>query len=212
MLKVYLDLGNISGYLAVAGIKDLIHDTGVNAQWLPIAGIVPRPLSPIRPTKPDDPLAEFKQLRWQAKHDFEMAELVRDCERLGLDIERAQQATEATELHLALLFISASNPEYAPSFVEWAYQVQFEQGRNMLQSDISVKLKGLGLDGDGFLANLETWRVRWQEHQTTYLDLGIHDSPAFVLVAGDDEETFQGRQHLPLLRWRIGGEIGSPPV
>ncbi len=109
MLQVYLDLGNISGYLAIAGIKDLINDTGVPVQWLPIEGIVPRPLSPLKPAKPDDPLADFKQLRWQAKHDFEVAELTRDCERLGLDQAVAKLAVDAVETHLAQLFIAQSN-------------------------------------------------------------------------------------------------------
>ncbi len=44
--------------------------------------------------------------------------------------------------------------------------------------------------------------------QEELLESGIFDSPAYHY----EGERFQGRQHLPLLRWLMGGRQGAPPV
>lgn len=213
MLDVYLDLGNVAGYLALDAVEALAADTGIEVNWLPIDGIVPRPLSPEKPAANDDPLAEFKQLRWQAKHAFETSELERDCQRLQLEFAMAKRTFDASLSHQALLYVNESAQGQGLEFVRWVYAQQFRQGRELVQCDITAELQALGLDASGFVDHVDDWQSEWEAHKARYLELGIHDSPAFVLPLADEQaETFQGRQHFPLLRWRIAGGEGTPPV
>ena len=202
-LDVYLDLGNIAGLLALKATEQLVTDTGVAVRWLPIQGIVPRPFSREPRQNSDDPLSAYKHLRWQAKHQFELRELQRDCARLTLSSELAGQAFDGTLTHGVWLGMLDSGLPVT-DYIHSVYQQRFEYGA-ALETETAVQehaaAHGVELDMDQLAA-------RWAAHQAAYLDLGLHDSPAYVL----GEETFQGRQHLPLIRWRIDGEQGPPPL
>ncbi|MFN3235998.1 MAG: hypothetical protein ACE37D_02945 [Pseudomonadales bacterium] len=208
-LDVYLDLGNIAGLLALPGLSALAADLTLNVNYWPIQGIIPRPLSPEPSRKPDDPLADYKQLRWQAKHQHELSELGRDCERLQLQVDLARNQYDASLTHQAWLYLLESQTEKVTDYIAAVYAARFQQGRPLTElAEVSELLSTLQADGAAFADQQPLWQERWQQHEEHYLALGIHDSPAFVL----DLETFQGRQHLPLLRWRLEGESGAPPV
>lgn len=213
-LDVYLDLGNIAGYLALPGLQELQEASGVQLSFFPLEGIVPRPLRPEPSQNPDDPLAEYKHLRWQARHKFEYEELVRDCQRMGLDIELASKNYSSEVVHAAALFVADVNTEQASQFYRAVYERRFQQGEALEQLDsVHQCLSELGYDGASFAGQFDHWRATYETHKAAYLEIGIHDSPAFVLA----DETFQGRQHFPLINWRISeqiapGEAGAPPV
>lgn len=204
MLQVYLDLGNVAGLIALPSIKQLVAETDVAVSYLPIAGIVPRPLSPEPRRKADDPLAEFKHLRWQAKHRFERAELDRDCARLGLEPGKAQRVFDSKLSHQAFLWLAQHGADQVLPFVELVYAKRFQQeGTVDSETEVFAALSELG--HTGFSADDES-EALWQAHESAYLALGIHDSPAFVF----SDETFQGRQHMPLLHWQITAAKGGP--
>lgn len=205
-LDVYLDLGNITGYAALSGTLALIEKSAIEVTWLPIAGIVPRPLSrPVR-VDVDDPLQDFKQRRLAAKRQFELDELDRDCQRLGLDPELAKQSYNGELTHLVWLAILEQG--ISPlAYIQRVFELRLREGKSLEDQQAVAELAAeFGvLDFKGALPGLVD---RWEQHKAEYLELGIHDSPAYVLL----DETFQGRQHLPLLAWRINGEIGPPPL
>jgi len=205
-LDIYLDLGNIAGYAALPGTLALIEETRIEAAWMPIQGIVPRPLSRSVSMNIDDPLQAFKAKRLAAKHQFERDELIRDCLRLDLDPAVAQQSFNAELTHLGLLALIAAG--IAPlSYIQRVYELRLRDAIALEDEQTVIELAAeFGvLDLKSALPDLAK---RWEHHKTEYLELGIHDSPAYVLSG----ETFQGRQHLPLLGWRINGEIGPPPL
>ena len=205
-LDIFLDLGNIAGFAALPGTLALIEKTGVEAIWLPIEGIVPRPFSRPASVNVDDPLQDFKQKRLAAKHQFERDELNRDCRRLDLDPAVAQQAFNGELTHFAWLALIAAGV-LPLRFIQRVYECRLRHGISLEDEQTVVELAAeFGvLELKSALPDLAN---RWETHKAAYLELGIHDSPAYVLSG----ETFQGRQHLPLLAWRIDGEIGPPPL
>lgn len=205
-LDIYLDLGNIAGFTAISGTLKLIEETAVTAVWQPIEGIVPRPLSRVPNLDSDDPIREFKQKRITAKRQFEMAELERDCARLELDIELASRTFDAGLTHLACLAILEQGASPLV-FMQQVYELRFSEGVPLEdESSVAEMLATFGIRKFG--SELAQLREQWEQHQSCYLELGIHDTPSYVL----EGETFQGRQHLPLLRWRLQGEVGPPPL
>ena len=209
MLDVYVDLGNIAGYLAIEPIKQLTADTQVSCRYLPIKGIVPRPLSREPKNDGNDPLADYKHLRWRAKLRFEQDELRRDCERLNLSMSLAQRRIDAQLTHEACLFVADRFPVKSMNFIEAVYRQRFREGDDIQDDAALTKVFDLSnIDGSEFFENKATFSERFLSHMTATLELGIHDSPCFML----NDEPFQGRQHLPLMRWRIEGENLTPPV
>ncbi|MFT5012250.1 MAG: 2-hydroxychromene-2-carboxylate isomerase [Patiriisocius sp.] len=205
-LDIYLDLGNIAGMAAISGTLKLIEETGVTAVWQPIEGNVPRPLSRVPNLDNEDPIREFKQKRLTAKRQFEMAELERDCARLELDVELASRTFDARLTHLACLAI-LEQVESPLIFMQQVYESRFREG-DALEDESSVADMLETFRIQKFVSCLPQLRYQWEQHQSSYLELGIHDTPSYVL----EGETFQGRQHLPLLRWRLEGEVGPPPL
>jgi 2-hydroxychromene-2-carboxylate isomerase len=205
-LDIYLDLGNIAGYAALPGTLALIEKTAIETAWWPIEGIVPRPLSRAVSVNVDDPLQDYKQKRLAAKHQLERDELDRDCDRLGLNPEVAKQSFTGELTHLAWLAMVAAGIAPLP-FIQRVYELRLREGNSLEDEQTVAELAAeFGvLDLVGALPELAN---SWVQHQAAYLELGVHDSPAYVLAG----ETFQGRQHLPLLAWRIDGEIGPPPL
>jgi 2-hydroxychromene-2-carboxylate isomerase len=93
------------------------------------------------------------------------------------------------------------------AYIQRVFELRLREGKSLEDQQAVAELAAeFGvLDFKGALPGLVD---RWEQHKAEYLELGIHDSPAYVLL----DETFQGRQHLPLLAWRINGEIGPPPL
>ena len=205
-LDIYLDLGNIAGYAALPGTLALIEKADVEVAWLPIEGIVPRPVSrPLR-VDVDDPLQDFKQKRLAAKRQFELDELDRDCQRLGLDPEVAKLSFNGDLTHLAwLALLEAGMSPLA--YIQRVFELRLLEGKS-LEDQQAVAELAVEFGVQDFKGALPGLVDRWEQHKAEYIELGIHDSPAYVLAG----ETFQGRQHLPLLAWRMSGEIGLPPL
>ena len=207
-LSVYLDLGNIAGYRALAPTRRLIEETGVKAVWLPVSGIIPRPLARPYVTNVDDPLDAYKAKRAAARYKTEMRELERDCEALDLPLELAQRRLDAGHLHEALLWLHEQG-QGPLKFIEAAYQHMFRNGELV---DTPTKVQGLlaasGYDEDVISGFMSFSPARLAAHQASLLEAGIFDSPAYLWQG----ELFQGRQHLPLLHWHLTGKQGVPPT
>jgi 2-hydroxychromene-2-carboxylate isomerase len=207
-LKVYVDLGNIAGLLALDGVRQLQSETAVGVEWYPLQGIVPRPLRPEPRHDPEDPLADYKRIRWQARYQFDEQELHRDCERLDLEFQLASKSLDAKLTHMALMYIRENDESRSLDFIQEVYQRRFRVGELIDdENQIQHVIDSLSLDGSRFVSRLDHWEQQWQKHVEAYLDLGIHDSPAFLLV----DETFQGRQHFPLIRWRLQSDAHCDP-
>lgn len=205
-LDIYLDLGNIAGYAALPATLALIEQAGVEASWWPIEGIVPRPLSRPVSVNVEDPLQDFKQKRLAAKHQLEFDELNRDCQRLGLDSVVAKQSFNGELTHLVWLAMLEAGMTPL-DYIQRVFELRLREGESLedQQTVAELAIEFGVLDFDRALPSLIE---RWEQHKAKYLELGIHDSPAYVFSG----ETFQGRQHLPLLAWRMNGEIGPPPL
>jgi len=90
-------------------------------------------------------------------------------------------------------------------FIKAVYRARLVNGQSLDEAvAVSELAKSFGLA----LFARDAREQQWIEHEANYLALGIHDSPAFVL----GEEAFQGRQHYPLIEWRLRGESGRPPL
>lgn len=208
-LTLIFDFNSLPTYLAMGEMRQMVDEIDVQVHWFPLLK-APGNFS-IRADGIDknDPLAEYKARRAQAKKRFARRELERNCERLGISIEFGERDVDAASAALGLLWLNKihASPEIFWFYVASIFSSVFREPEPIEDLGIiekkldqcSVVTEGFAEFGAGnYLQNV----------QEEILEAGIFESPAYLYQG----ERFQGRQHLPLLRWLISGREGPPPV
>ncbi len=207
MLTVHIDFSGIDGFLCLAPTFKLIDELGIEVQWLPVSGIMNRVSGKQPEESAFDPLAEYKERRRKARFAFETRELQRNCERLGISEAQGTRTFDATCAHLGLLYLLSKNID-PRDYIEAVYHAVYVEDQNLEGEDaVSALLNSLGVE-PGFSTYLETGKEELEQLQQKLLDQGVFNSPAYLL----DDQLFQGRQHLPLIRWHLEGGAGPAPV
>lgn len=203
-LTVCIDAANLSGYLALAPTLHLLEAHDVRPAWLPMVSPLAR-LSSKRPNEPmEDPLAAYKARRAEARRKWAESELARDCARLGITPQQGARHFDGTHAAIGLMFVTEQGGD-AAAYLERVYECAFRQSGNV--ADIEV-IGDLVDDRRFFAYAHSTGRHELEALQGKLLDAGVFSSPAYVYKG----EVFQGRQHLPLIAWYLGGSRGTPPV
>ena len=207
-LTIHLDLSSLNGFLSLQPTLDLIKELQIPARWLPVSGILARLSSKQPNLESDDPLAAYKARRAKARLQFELREHHRNCQRLGITEEQGFRHFDAEQVHVGLLYVN--HLEIDPrDYITSVYQAAFAQEKTLQTPEqVAELLRGLGVSEAGFLDYQKTGKLELSALQERLLEQSIFDSPAYLYQG----ERYQGRQHLPLLRWTIKGSIGDPPV
>ncbi len=205
-LTLCIDFNSLTTYLALGDTRKLVDDMQVEVHFLPL---VRTPGSFSIPINNDDPLAEYKARRARARKTFADGELQRNCERLGISVDQGGIAFDPTHAAVGLLWLKQiqANAENYWRYIEAVFSDAFRGQKPM--EDVSLirdLLTQSHLSTTGFNDFVASNNLR--RIQEVLLESGIFDSPAYVYAG----ERFQGRQHLPLLRWLMGGRQGAPPV
>jgi len=205
-LTLCIDFNSLATYVALGDTRKLVDDKQVEVHFLPLVRKSGRFSIPI---DKDDSLAEYKTRRARARKMFADAELQRNCERIGISIDRGGIAFDSTHAAVGLLWLkqTQANAENYWHYTETVFSAAFREQKPMEDASlIRDLLAKIHLSTTGFNDFVATNDLR--EIQEELLESGIFDSPAYVYAG----ERFQGRQHLPLLRWLMGGRQGPPPV
>ncbi len=207
MLTIHINFSDLDGFLSLKPTFSLLDDLNIDALWLPISSVMQR-LSDVQPeAKASDPLAAYKAKRRTARYQFEVRELHRNCSTLGISETQGQRRFDATNAHIGLLFLEAININ-PRLYIEAVYDAVFVRDQDLEdRSSVSLLLATLGVEA-GFTEFLINGRDRLEELQQKLLQEGIFGCPAYVL----EGNRYHGRQHLPLIRWHLGGREGVAPV
>lgn len=201
-LVIGMDLGGLPSYLALAPVITLLDETGVEAVWQPL--VRESVASEVASTDGEDPLAAYKARRQRARNLWAARELARNCEHLGIGIEQGGRRFDATSLNLGLLFVRTTGGD-CRAYLQRAFRAAFVDGddvENPVQVAEWVAVPGFAdfCEGQG--------KRQLQDESAALNEQGLVVAPGFVC----DGEVFQGRQHLPMIRWIIQGRQGTPPV
>lgn len=203
-LTICVDFASLPTYVALSPTLEFIDTLDVDVEWLPISGGATR-LSSTKPDEPtDDPLAEYKARRQRARDEWARRELERNCERLGITVEQGARQFDSTLAGAALLYATERAVDVR-ACVDSLFAEAFRRGGDMEDAAHLATLIG----DDAFVGWMrDQGAARFEALQQSLLDAGVFSSPAYVYRG----EVFQGRQHLPLLRWYLAGANGPPPV
>lgn len=205
-LRVVLDLRNPFSYLALGPTRALGEELGIEIDWLPLAG---KPLNaPTEPAPDDDRGVRHRRSRALA--------LARDiatyAEAQGLSIRDYYRAPDTDLAYQAWLWLRARDPARLASYLEGLFRGYWAgaDGLDPAQPEAILEL----LDEIGApRREFETWSAAEGEKTATALaealrEEGLFQAPGFVV----EDEVFYGRQHLPMIRWILGGRAGPVPI
>jgi len=207
-LRIYIDLGNINCYLGMKPTLALISDFGLDVAWLPISGIVKTVANRKPVISSTDELSTVKLKRLEARSRYEARELERNAARLGITVDGARHCFDQKFLHIALLYLNqcAVSPE---AFINEVFEKAFRHKMDFDDVEsVSLLIEKMGLNQKGYLDFLEDGALQLKELQTATLEKGIFDAPAYQF----NGENYQGRAHLPLIRWYLNGASGTAPT
>jgi len=213
-LTIHLDLSSLDGFLCLEPTLRLIDELEIPVMWLPISSGLDR-VSSKQPENSlerllimDDPLAQYKARRAKARRGFEQREHARNCHRLGITLAQGYRDFDATFAHIGLLYMNQLNID-PRDYISGAYRAGFAQGKNLETVEaLNELLQVLGITTTGLDHYLDTGKTQFKVLTEALLEQGVFSSPAYLYQG----QTYQGRQHLPLLRWHFGGSRGTPPV
>lgn len=218
-LLVCLDFSDAESYLALTATRQLVADFDLQVQWLPIKAGLQR-VSNQPPTEVgEDPLLAYKARRAKARQAYAATELQRTCRLLDIPVSHGQPQTDTRLAALGLLYVNA---EYvsadaaaaaaAAAYIETVYAGLFRHaagGPAPITTVVSGALQAAALAEAPFAAFVAAQGPQvLAELEDSLLALGLFASPGYLYQG----QRFQGRQHLPLLRWMLQGATGIPPV
>ncbi len=208
-LTVCVDFRTLGGFLAVEPTRTLGEELGVTIDWLPLTAGVENYQGGTAGENADDPLAEYKVRRRRARERYFHREMERNCERLGISAERGSRTFDSGLAATGLLWVRkcGANPT---GYVREVFELAFKRALSVEEPrNIEKVLEGCGVPRNGFAEYCEsTGGAELESLQKLLADEGVFKSPGYLYKG----ERFLGREHLPLLRWYLGGREGPPPV
>jgi predicted DsbA family dithiol-disulfide isomerase len=203
-LCVALDVRHPLAYLALGPAIAFARDAAVDVDWLPIEAQTLRP--PSAPGPHDDRGVRHK------RHRAHM--IAREIEvyarAAGLVVREPYRDGSPRAAHLAWLWVRVRAPDALPSFLEELFRRYFALELDAADAaGVGSLLRERRLDPEGFAARAPRDGAREAERVAAALrEAGVETVPAYVVA----DEIFQGRQHLPMIRWILGGRVGPGPI
>jgi len=202
-VSVLLDVRHPLAYLALGPARALGEELALAFDWLPLA--VPPLKPPSEPAADDDRGVRHRRFRAQA--------IAREIEiygaAQGLVLSDYYREGDAHAANLAWLWVRARHRPRLPDFLTELFRAHWARELDPADAEAVARLvEKLGVDSDG----LRVWsesegRIAAEALASELRDFGLFQVPAFVV----DDEVFYGRQHLPMIRWILGGRVGVPP-
>lgn len=191
-IAVVIDFKSPQAYLAIGPTCALADELEMTIDWQPL--IVPPSKTPASPAAGDDRGARHRRFR----ADYLERDVHRYANDRGLVIGGLHRRTDSTLAAIGLLWAGRRGPSLARAYVErvferyWRETLDLEDERSILAvlTEIEAPISGFEafVKGDG--------RAELARIQTELRDKGVFEVPTYLL----NDDTFLGRQHLPLIR------------
>jgi 2-hydroxychromene-2-carboxylate isomerase len=191
-ITVVIDFKSPQAYLAIRPTCALADELGMTIDWQPL--IVPPSKTQSSPPAADDRGARHRRFRT----DYLERDVYRYASDRGLVIGGLDRRTDSTLAAIGLLWTRRRGPSLARAYVErvferyWRETLDIEDERSIraVLTEMEAPISGFEtfVKGEGCA---ELARI-----QTELRDKGVFEVPTYLL----NDDTYLGRQHLPLIR------------
>ena len=208
-LIVYIDFKSPYAFIAVAPTYELAEELGIAIDWRPLTLDIP---SFAGSAKLDDKgkvaVAERSPSQWSfVKYAYMDAR--RYAALRGRTVRGTIKIWDTTLPGMGLLWAKAQSESILRRYIELFYDRFWK--RELDAEDVAVVedvLREVGADVTGFRAHVSgPARAEYLAWQEQIFDAGVFGVPGYVV----EGEYYWGREHLPRIRWILGGRRGSAP-
>lgn len=208
-LKVYIDFKSPYAFIAIDATHALEQEFGIEVDWYPLTLNIG---SYLGTAKKDDTgkVTESKRSprQWLAvKYAYKDAR--RYAELRGLTLKGTQKIWDSSLGAIGLLWAKGHGHDALKRYIDDTYERFWKRELDIEDVDVVIaQLQRAGCPLEGFAEFLRgEGRENHDKLQDEILDLGYYGVPTYVI----NGQSYFGRQHLPRVRWHLGGEVGSLP-
>ena len=194
-IEVAFDFTSAASLLAFKPACRLADDLGVAIDWLPFPTQTRTPAAPNK-----NETASERHLRVRA--EYVARDTARYAKAQGIEMNRDAQGVDSALASAGCLW--ANRHGVGRAYIERTL-LPFWAGR--LDIEDHEALAGLLADlGTPEFAGCDAKELR--EHRAALEERGVFNVPTFLVA----DQQFVGRQHLPMVRWLLGGQEGPGPL
>ncbi len=203
-LSVLLDLRHPLAYLALHPTIELAREEGLEINWLPVR--VPTLKIPSTPSPDDDRGIRHRRNRAQAV----AREIESYSNAQGLVLREYYRDTDPTAAYIGWLWLREQKHERLEAYLAEVFRAYWALDLDPADHKaVSRIIDNLGADRPA----VEAWAADRGPASVSAIaeELSAHGfagAPAYLI----DGEAFLGRQHLPMIRWMLGGRVGPGPI
>jgi 2-hydroxychromene-2-carboxylate isomerase len=208
-LIVYIDVKSPYAYIALEPTLALEAELGLVFDWRPLTLDIPSYLGSAKKSSTGK-LVENKRSpqQWSAvKYAYRDAR--RYAKRQGRLLLGTQKIWDSSIANIGILWTTDNARERLPTYLDNVYTPFWKRELDIEDPNVVARvLDASGVDADGFIEFAAgAGRARHDQLQSTLHPAGIFGVPTYVI----DGEFYFGREHLPLVRWRLEGSHRPAP-
>ena len=191
-LPVVIDFKSPQAYLAIGPTCTLADELGITIEWQPL--IVTPSKTTALASSGDDRGARHRRFR----ADYLERDIARYAADRGLTLGGLQRRTDSTLAAIGLLWAQREGPARARAYVERVFERYWRESLDIEdERSIRAVLAGIEATGPGFEAFVKgEGRAELARIQSELRDKRVFEVPTYLV----NNDTFLGRQHLPLIR------------
>ena len=207
-LIVYLDFKSPYAYLAKDPTRQLEQDYGIAIDWRPLTLNIPSYLGSAKVNDAGKVVEENRTPRqWQGvRHAYMDAK--RYARLKDIVLYGPKKIWDSSLAGIGMLWTRADR-DVQQRYMDLVYERFWRRELDIEDAGvIAAAVAEAGGDDAGYLAYLAgEGRQRHDELQAALHPAGIFGVPTYVVA----DEIFFGREHLPMVRWLLGGRQGPAP-
>lgn len=208
-LTVYIDFKSPYAYIAKDPTYALEAAFGIEIDWMPLTLNIASYLGTARKDDRGKVVESNRSPRQWLAVKYAYRDARRYAELRGLTLKGTQKIWDSSLAAIGLLWAKRSGHDPLKRYIDSVYEPFWRRELDIEDpAVIQQMLEAAGCPTDGFYAYLDgEGRRAHDDLQETILDRGLFGVPTYDI----DGELYFGREHLPRVRWHLGGCEGPAP-
>ena len=208
-LTVYIDFKSPYAYIAKDPTYALEEEFGIEVNWLPLTLNIGSYLGTARKDDSGKVVESNRSPRQWLAVKYAYKDARRYASLRGLTLRGTQKIWDSSLASIGLLWARQHGHDSLKRYIDSVYEPFWKRELDIEDPAVITRmLDGAGCSVEGFAGYLGGEGRRLHDVlQDEILDRGLFGVPTYDI----DGEIYFGREHLPRVRWHLGGRQGPAP-
>lgn len=208
-LIVYLDVKSPYAYLAKDPTRALIVEFDISIDWRPLTLNIPSFLGSAKADESGKVVESNRSPRqWQSVR-YAYMDTKRYARRRDILLYGPRKIWDTSLVHTSWLYVQDRYPDRFDMYIDDVFETFWKRELDIESIEVLSNVMDRNqLDSREFATYAaDKGKLLHDEIQRGLHPVGIFGVPTYVVQG----EVFFGREHLPMVRWILGGRVGSAP-